>query len=313
MESDPLQLRPTADSFDDLEEHRVLDLSVILPTYNEGEAIEETVEELRRACPEVEIVVVDDGSTDGTSILLSKLEGIVALSHERNRGYGAAVKSGIRRSSKPYIAWYDADGQHRPEDLVAVCLPVMRGEKDAVVGVRGPESAHHPERVLGKLALKWVAELMTGQRIPDLNSGLRCFRRDVLVRYLHLLPDGFSASTTSTILALERGYRVGYVPITTRRRKGRSTVRIFADGLATLRLIVRLVVLFEAFKVFTLLGIGLIVPGLVYGLAVALVKGEGFPTLAGTAVIAGLLTFFMGIVADQVTELRKERFEEPPE
>jgi glycosyltransferase involved in cell wall biosynthesis len=255
-------------------------------------------------------VVVDDGSTDDTAAIARSVPGVRVLSHRRNRGYGAALKTGIRHSMNPFIAWYDADGQHDPRDLMAVVAPVIGEEADVVIGVRGAESAAQRQRVPGKLVLHAVARVVSGERIPDLNSGLRCFRREVLLRYLHLLPDGFSASTTSTLLMLKRGHRVGYVPIVAKERIGTSTVRIVSDGLRTLQLIVRIVVLFEAFRVFTVLGLGLLIPSLTYGLAVAAIRGQGFPTLAGTAVIAGLLTFFIGIVADQVVELRKERFEE---
>jgi glycosyltransferase involved in cell wall biosynthesis len=286
-------------------------LSVVIPAYNEGAGIARTVSDLVAACPDAEVIVVDDGSTDATPSILRTLEGVTVLTHDRNRGYGAALKTGIRATSRRFIAWYDGDGQHSPADLMAVARPALEGEFDVVIGVRGSDSAKQMDRLVGKALLRWVAQFLTGARIPDLNSGLRCFRRDLLRRYLHLFPDGFSASTTSTILVMERGYRLGYVPIRAMRRTGTSTVKIVSDGLAALNLIVRLVVLFKAFKVFSLLGLSLIVPGLLYGVTLALTRGEGFPTLAGTAVIAGMLTFFLGIVADQVAELRKERFEDP--
>jgi glycosyltransferase involved in cell wall biosynthesis len=285
-------------------------LSVVIPAYDEEQAIGDTVRRLRDACPDLEIVVVDDGSTDGTADALRSIEGVRVQTHERNRGYGASLKTGMRAARRPFVAWYDADGQHEPADLLNVVAPVLRGERDVVIGVRGAGSARQSERVVGKALLKWVAQLLTRQGIPDLNSGMRCFRSDVIRRYLHLLPDGFSASTTSTILALKRGWRVGHVPIKTRRREGKSKVRLVSDGLTTLHLIVRLVVLFEAFRVFSALGGGLMALGLIYGILVAVVRGEGFPTLAGTVVIAGLLTVFLGIIADQITELRKERFED---
>ena len=305
------QLKTTANTL--LPEDSLTTLSVIIPAYNEEDAIGATLRELRESCPEVEIIVVDDGSSDRTASVAGGIEGVRVISHTRNRGYGAALKTGIRSTNRPYVAWYDADGQHRPEDLLAVVTPVLKGNKDVVIGVRGTDSARVRDRVLGKVLLGWVARLVSGEQIPDLNSGLRCFRRSVVARYLHLFPDGFSASTTSTLMVLKRGYRVGYVPIVVKCRVGASTVRIFSDGFATLQLIMRIVVLFEAFKVFALLGAMLLVPGLIYGFTVAVLKGEGFPTLAGTAVISGLLTFFIGILADQVVELRKERFEDSPD
>lgn len=286
-------------------------LSVIVPVYNEKTAIRSTIEELKSACPEVEIVLIDDGSDDGTADEISTIDDITIVTHDRNRGYGAALKSGMRRATRKYIAWYDGDGQHRPEDLIAVATPVIAGSHDTIIGARTGGSAQKLDRVVGKTVLTRVAEFLTGQRIPDLNSGLRCFPFDLIRRYVHLLPDGFSASTTSTLCLIERGHRVGFQPITTRVRTGTSKIRIVADGLATARLIFRLVVLFNALKVFAMLGAGLIIPGLIYGTSIAIQRGEGFPTLAGIAIIAGLLTMFIGVVADQVTELRKERFEEP--
>jgi len=290
------------------------DLCIIIPAYNEETGIGDTLRTLTAACVGVEVIVVDDGSTDRTAEFAGAVPGVRVIAQSRNRGYGAALKRGLRSTSRKYVAWYDADGQHRPEDLLAVVRPVIDGEKDVVIGVRGRDSAKQRDRAAGKFVLNWVARLVSGERIPDLNSGLRCFRREVLARYLHLLPDGFSASTTSTIMMLKRGYRIGYVPIVAQHRVGKSTVRMFTDGLRTLQLIVRIVVLFEAFKVFTLLGAALVVPGLIYGFAVALQASKpGFPVLAATVIVSGVLTFFMGIVADQVVELRKERFEESPD
>jgi glycosyltransferase involved in cell wall biosynthesis len=290
-------------------------LAVIIPAYNEEQAIEPTLRQLREAVHGAEIVVVDDGSSDATAARARAVPGVTVLSAERNRGYGSALKRGMRACTRPYVAWYDADGQHRPDDLKAVARQAIEQRQDMVIGIRGPDSDRQRERVFGKFLLKIAARLISGEHIPDLNSGLRCFRRDVIIRYLHLLPDGFSASSTSTLMMLKGHYRVGYVPIVTNARLGKSTVHVVLDGLRTVQLVLRIVVLFEAFKVFSILGLALLVPGLIYGVIVALARREGFPTLAGTAVIAGLLTFYLAILADQVAELRKERFEQsdPPD
>jgi glycosyltransferase involved in cell wall biosynthesis len=285
-------------------------LSIVVPVFNEGSSVRRTLEELRTTLPEAEVIVVDDGSNDDTASQIAGVEGLSVASHDRNRGYGAALKSGMRKASRPFVAWFDGDGQHRIEDLIDVAAPVLSSEVDAAIGARGRGSGQQLDRLVGKKLLSFVAESLVGQRIPDLNSGLRCFRRDLIRRYLHLLPDGFSASTTSTLMLIERGYRVRFVPIRTRPREGSSKIRIVADGFSTLQLIFRLVVLFNALRVFTLLGAILILPGLVYGVTIALMFGRGFPILAGTAILAGVLTIFMGVVADQVTELRKERFED---
>jgi glycosyltransferase involved in cell wall biosynthesis len=304
---------PGGGSLTRAEEHQVeafsaTKLSIVIPAFNEEMGIGETLRALLETVPEAEIIVVNDGSTDGTAAVVRQFPAVSLMNHPRNRGYGASLKTGVRRCRRTYVAWYDADGQHRPADLLAVALLAQAKQQDMVIGVRGSDSAKQLDRTVGRPLLYAIARLISREPLYDLNSGLRCFRRTSLIPYLHLLPDGFSASTTSTLLMLKLGNRVGYCPIVVKARVGKSTVKVFRDGLRTLQLIVRIVVLFEAFPVFTALGMGLMVPGTIYGFVVALQRGQGFPTLAGIAVIAGLLTFFMGIIADQVVELRKERF-----
>ena len=286
------------------------DLSICVPAYNEEEAVVKTLKRLNRSFPQAEILFVDDGSTDNTLAEASAVDGVRVFAHDRNIGYGAAIKTAIRNSTREVVAWYDADGQHRAQDLEKVVQPVLDGEKDAVIGARTRTSAVTRNRLPGKWTLKFIAEVIARHKIPDLNSGLRCFRREVIMRYLHLLPDGFSASTTSTILMMKRGYRIGYEDIIAVARKGSSSVRMVSDGLKAIQLMLRLLILFEAFGFFTLLSMLQIIPGLIYGIVVAVRQGPGFPVLAATVIISGVLTFFMGLLCDQVVALRKERFED---
>ena len=285
-------------------------LTICIPAYNEAAAIGETLVNLREGLPGAEIIVVDDGSTDETLTEARKVEGVVVLAHERNIGYGGSLKTAMYRAKGKFIAWCDSDGQHRVEDLKKVVAPVINGEKDAMVGARTKDSPVRFRRMPGKWILKFIAERIVRAKIPDLNSGLRCFRRSVIMRYLHLLPDGFSASTTSTILMFKRGYRMGYVDILAPERIGTSSVRILRDGWGAVQLMVRILVLFEAFGFFTLLSIIQLLPGLIYGIMMACLTGKGIPVLAALMIISGLLTFFMGLICDQIVSLRKERFEE---
>ncbi|MBC8372129.1 MAG: glycosyltransferase family 2 protein [Phycisphaerae bacterium] len=284
-------------------------LSICVPAYNEQEAVVKTLKRLKRNFPQAEILFVDDGSTDNTLAEARTVDGVRILAHDRNIGYGAAIKTAIRNSTREIVAWYDADGQHRAQDLQKVVQPVLDGEKDAVIGVRTKTSAITRNRLPGKWTLRFIAEVIVRHKIPDLNSGLRCFKREVIIRYLHLLPDGFSASTTSTILMMKRGYRIGYEDIIAVARKGSSSVRIVSDGLKAIQLMLRLLILFEAFGFFALLSMLQIIPGLIYGIVVAIRQNQGFPVLAATIIISGVLTFFMGLLCDQVVALRKERFE----
>tara|TARA_Y100001936_G_C16082677_1_gene679094 strand:- start:2318 stop:3256 length:939 start_codon:yes stop_codon:yes gene_type:complete len=283
------------------------DLTICVPAYNEAAGIKSALEGLRAKFQNAEIILVDDGSTDETFELAKAVEGIVVLSHARNRGYGAALKTAIRYSRGGIIAWFDADGQHRPDDLEKIIQPVLDEKMDMVIGARRKGSDIRMDRLPGKMLLKFVAELIVGESIPDLNSGLRCFRTEVLKRYLHLLPDGFSASTTSTLLMKKRGYRVDFVGVIADERIGKSSVSIIYDGLVTLGLIMRILILFNALSFFSVLGFLQIVPGVLWGLWH--LGSSGFSVFASTLIISGALTFFMGLICDQITELRKERLE----
>lgn len=285
-------------------------LSICIPAYNEEKAIGNTLRELVNSFPEAEIIVVDDCSTDKTGEIAKSIHGIRILTHESNKGYGASLKTAMRNSTGKVVAWYDADGQHRPEDLRKVVQPVLDEKREVVIGIRDKDSDKKIDRIPGKLILKLISEIIVREKVPDLNSGLRCFKRDIIKRYLHLLPDGFSASSTSTILMMKRGYTIGYQKIVAGKREGKSTVKIIKDGWHTIKLMINLLVLFEAFGFFTILSLLQIIPGIIYGFYIAFLIGKGFPTLASTVIISGVFTFFMGIITDQITSIRKEKLED---
>lgn len=288
-------------------------LTIIVPAYNEQEGIGSTLRELLTRFAQAEVLVVDDGSTDGTADEVRAISGVRLLRHEMNRGYGAAIRTGIRNSRGELIAWYDSDGQHAPESLESMLLVMQTEDLHAVLGARTAGSVVEPRRRLGKWVLSIIVQLAAGRRMPDINCGLRVFRREVIRRYTHLLPDRFSASITSTLLMIKRGYRVRFVPVVTRERVGRSTVRIARDGLAAIHTSLRILVLFQAFQAFSLVAGALFSVGCVYGVAMALTFGLGFPTLASVLVLSGVIIFFIGLLTDQVVALRMERLEEQDE
>jgi prepilin-type processing-associated H-X9-DG protein len=202
------------------------DVTIIIPAYNERDAIGAVVQDLKAALPGAEIIVVNDGSTDETEER-ARIAGAHIIRHDSRLGYGAALKSGIAHSSRAYVLFCDGDGQHSIDDvrrLIEAC-----DGYDMVVGARTAESHTPFLRKPGKLILKWFANFIAGVNIPDLNSGLRILKRDVLVRYLHLMPLGFSFSTTSTFAMLKANRRFKFIPITTGKRVGSSTVRQFSS------------------------------------------------------------------------------------
>lgn len=291
-----------------------ISLSIVIPAFNEADGLGQVLDELSRAANDrcLEVLVVDDGSTDGTGRTAEGFAGVLpvrVISHPMTRGYGAALKTGIRAARGEIVVTMDADGQHDPRDLAA--LIEQMADHDMVVGARTRNSHRESSRRAGKWVITWLADFLTRTRIPDVNSGLRAFRRETIVKYLHLLPDGFSASTTSTIALLKRGYRIAWVPITTRRRTGTSRVRQVRDGFGTILIMTRLITLFDPLRVFLSAGAGMFAAGLLSGVYYLFYGsyGGGVSTGSLLLLLTGLLLFFFGLLADQVAALRLERYE----
>jgi glycosyltransferase involved in cell wall biosynthesis len=227
--------------------------SVVVPAYNEKAgivaalaALEGDLASVREVC---EIIVVDDGSNDGTAALLRDVAGIRVFTHARNRGYGAALKTGIRQARHPLIVITDADGTYPNEripDLVR-----LAGTADMVVGARTSANVEYSRlRSIPKWFLKRFAEWLAHRKIPDINSGLRVFRSDTVERFIRILPDTFSFTTTITLAMLTNDYSVHYEPIDYHRRVGKSKIRPIRDTLRIAQLILRTGMYFAPLRVF---------------------------------------------------------------
>lgn len=284
--------------------------SVVVPVYNEESGIEQTLSALcsEDALAQAEIIVVDDGSTDRTSEIIKTFPQIKLVHHFFNHGYGSAIQTGTRAARGEYVIWFDGDGQHRVEDLVLVAKTLMTNQFEYCIGVRGDSSYEESNRKFGKWMIRQAVQFAVGQTVPDFNSGLRGFRRDVLMQYLHLLPKGFGASTLTTLLMIEGSHYGEIVPITVNRRLGKSTVKQFRDGIRTLQIILHIVLLFKPLQFFGLIGGIFILLGGIYGVAKAMLIGLGFPVLASLLIILGVQSFFFGLLCDQISALRRERF-----
>jgi glycosyltransferase involved in cell wall biosynthesis len=257
--------------------------------------------------PDAEILVVDDCSTDGTGDIAS-LSGARVIRHRANRGYGGALKTGVRAAKGDVVVMMDADGQHE-----ARYIPVfveMLEEHDLAVGERTNAYRVAGARLPGKIVLGWVVNLLAGTRIADINCGYRAARRDEIANMLALFPNGFSFSTTSTLAYLNLGRSVGFVPVTTRRRVGKSMVKPLRDGYRTIMLIVRLMALFDPLRVFLPVAMGLVSLGVVYGAYYVFAEGRGVPVGALVSITTGLTCFLLGVVCDQISALRLERYAE---
>jgi glycosyltransferase involved in cell wall biosynthesis len=286
-------------------------LSIIIPAFNEAAIIDKTIKSLiaRPRLYDAEIIIVDDGSTDQTAEIAQRCEKVKVISHRVNRGYGSSLVTGIRNSKGEYVVWYDADGQHRPDDLLRVFDELYKSNLDYCIGVRSIQSHRVKSRQLGKFILRKVVDIAAGEKVNDFNSGLRGFRRKVISQYLHLFPKGFSASTTTTLIMKERGYIGGYVEIKTRKRIGKSSVNQLKDGAKTLMIILRIVLLFKPLLFWGSIGLILIFTGFVYGIFETITVGLGFPVFGALLIILGVQSFFFGLISDQISLQRRERFE----
>jgi glycosyltransferase involved in cell wall biosynthesis len=282
--------------------------SLVIPAYNEEKNIVAVLESLAALHLDCEILVINDGSKDDTGLRVSEYLSsqkdtthIHLHTHPYNKGYGSALKSGIRLAKTNYVMFIDADGQHNAGNIELLLAEMEK--YDMVVGQR-VNSASPLIRRPGMKVLRWIAEYLAGRKIPDLNSGFRVMKRDVVEKYMHILPNGFSFTTTITLAMFEGGYSVGYVPIEVRQRVGKSTVN-FRDAYKMLLLILRTITLFNPLKVFLPGSISLFLLGTVLFVRDALRMDI---TLKTTVVlIASILVFFFGLLSDQVSNLRRER------
>jgi glycosyltransferase involved in cell wall biosynthesis len=290
-----------------------LDVSVILPVFNEAGHIRPEVERIRAALDDsgysYEIIAIDDGSTDGSAEEIASLAGLRVIRFPRNRGSGSARKVGTRAARGRVVVWTDVDMSYPNEEIPALVKELDSGW-DQVVGARTSEQGtRRAARVPAKWILRQLASYLTESKIPDLNSGLRAFRRDVALQFLYLLPKGFSCVTTITMSFLANGYSVQYVPIEYSARVGRSKFHWWTDTRKYLLQIVRMVLLYNPLRVFgppgsLLLAIGLGKLG--YDLA-----AHSFHVAADTIVllVVAVLVLVLGLLADLLVTLNKPRDE----
>jgi glycosyltransferase involved in cell wall biosynthesis len=282
-------------------------VSIIIPAYNEEGSIGSVLDGLRDWRDRAEIIVVDDASTDRTAESAERA-GARVIRHLHNKGYGAALKTGIRAAAGDIVVMMDADSEHSAEQITRLLHAL--GSNDMVVGARGKGSHSPLLRRPGKWLLSKVANYLAQTQIPDLNSGLRAFRKDVAKRFLHILPNGFSFTTTLTLALFKEGYNTAYVPIVTTPRVGKSTVNPIRDGLNTIMLIIRVIALFDPLRVFLPTSAVLFLIGVIYWiLDIVYRQRVNIPSGAVMVILASIIVFMFGILADQVSAIRREKYE----
>jgi glycosyltransferase involved in cell wall biosynthesis len=277
-------------------------VSVVVPAYHEADAIAGVVAALAAAGPWHEIIVVDDGSRDETAAR-AEAAGAIVVRHPYNKGNGAAVKSGIRRATGEFVLIIDGDGQHRPDD--ARRLVGRLGEYDLVIGARSTETQATAARRLGNSALNGLASYLTGREIPDLTSGFRAARREHLREFIHLLPNGFSTPTTTTLAFIKAGYNVAFEPVEARQRTGTSKIKFASDGAKFLMIIFKIVTLFSPLRVFLPISAASFAVGVAYAIWTIAMHSK-IPNGAVLLILFAVVVFLVGLVSEQISALRFE-------
>jgi glycosyltransferase involved in cell wall biosynthesis len=277
-------------------------VSVIIPAYNEAAVIGDVISRLSAAGPWHEILVVDDGSEDDTAARATAA-GADVVRHPYNKGNGAAVKSGIRRATGDYVLIIDGDGQHHPDDARRIAARL--GEYDLVIGARAHATQATLARRLGNTALNRLATYLTGRVIPDLTSGFRAARRDGLCEFLHLLPNGFSTPTTTTLAFIKAGYNVAFEPILAQARVGRSKIRLARDGAKFFMIVVKIVTIYSPLRVFVPIAAAAVLIGVAYGVW-NVVAHSRIPNGSVLLILFGVVVFLVGLVSEQISALRFE-------
>jgi glycosyltransferase involved in cell wall biosynthesis len=281
-------------------------VSVIIPVFNEEESIAATVKAIDAYLIQTpipfEFIIVNDGSTDGTSVILHDLQirfqNLVIIEHEENRGYGAALKTGIATSNFDKVLIIDADQTYPIQEIPRLIR--LSEDFDMVVGSRVGAEVHQSFfRRPAKFILTRLAEFLSNRRIPDLNSGFRIFLKEIAQNWFHMLPDGFSFTTTLTIIALHKGYRTKYFPINYSKRKGKSKIRPLRDTLNFLNLILRTILYVNPLRIFIPASLFFFTLSLSL-FAIRVIFGRAFLVTIIITFICGFQLLVVGILADLI-------------
>lgn len=278
--------------------------SIVIPAKNEKRGLGNLLPRLTHSYPDAEIIVVDDGSTDSTVDLCSRL-GVRVVTHPYSKGNGAAIKTGARAATGDVLVFMDGDGQHDPDDIEKLLYKFEEGF-DLVVGSRsGIADQASIARWGANSIYNRLASWMVNQQIPDLTSGFRAVDRRKFLSFLYLLPNGFSYPTTSTMAFFRAGYSVGFVPINISPRVGKSHISVLRDGVRFFLIIFKIGTLYSPLKVYFPVSVLIAALGVINYLMASLASGSfRFTNMSTLLILAGVIVFLMGLLSEQLTNLQ---------
>ena len=287
------------------------EVSVVLAAYNEEICIVEELQIVKRAMDaspfSYEVIVIDDGSSDATATLVSGLNWVRLLKHRLNMGSGAARKTGTLAARGDVVVWSDVDLTYPNDRIPDLIDHMIKTDADQVVGARDSERGTMKWlRVPAKFMIRKLACFLTGSQIPDLNSGLRAFRRDVAMQYIDLLPKGFSCVTTITLAFLCNGYSVEYMPIHYNKRAGVSKFHPFKDTYRYITQVARMVTYFEPLKIFLPLSLTMLGLGTVSSIVNLMRPSGTMQEMDLIILVGGILVGILGVMADLFVQYQRK-------
>jgi len=283
------------------------EITLVIPAFNEEQSLKEYLPVLMKSCQNNnwKAIIVNDGSTDNTKSILS---GFVSnnffsiINHKVNRGYGGALKSGILAAETEFVVTMDPDGQHRVEDVSVLLDFLKTNNADMVVGKREYDRNHY--RTIGKKAIRFFARMLMKVPVEDLNSGMKIYRTELVKKYLKHCPDGMAFSDIITLLFIYNRHLVLETPVELNKRKhGKSTIS-YRTAINTVYEILNIVLMFNPIKIFLPTGLVFILAGIAWGIPIALAD-KGISVGASLSMSVGILIIFFGLLAEQISQIRK--------
>ena len=275
-------------------------ISIVLPCLNEAENLKDLLPKIKSCQPDAEVLVINDGSTDRSREICEE-NGVRVISHPKQLGNGASIKTGARNATGNVIVFMDSDGQHKPEDIQRL-LDQMNEGYEMVVGARSHESQASKKREWGNRIFNKIASFMTGEKIEDLTSGFRAVKAEHFKRFLYLLPNGFSYPTTSTMAFFRSALPVAYIPIEAGIRDGKSKIRLIKDGIRFFVIILKIGALYSPMRLFLPVSFILFVIGVFYYIY-TYVHYHSFTNMSAMLFMSSLFVFLMGILSEQISSL----------
>jgi glycosyltransferase involved in cell wall biosynthesis len=276
-------------------------ISIIIPAFNEEKGISEVLDNITSLGGNFEIIVVDDGSSDNTASIVEKYANIKLISHNHNSGYGTSLKTGIKHSKSDVIIIIDADGTYPYKQIPELVNAMKDGDYAMVVGARTGGDVKIPLiRKPAKWFINQLANYLSGIKIPDLNSGLRIMKKSVVDKYLNVLPDGFSFTTTITLAMLTNGYQVKYIPVNYFKRAGKSKIKPVRDTLNFIQLIIRTVLYFNPLRVFIPLSFCMVILAFLLLIGSWLLTEKAMDVTFGVMLMTAVMLMAIGMLADLI-------------